>query len=289
MYNNLCFPQKRYGRTWVRPVCMVVFFMQAEKLKSFIQEVKDYKHVLYELTLKDLKVKYRGSMLGLVWSVLNPLLNMVVMTVVFSTLFRNDIEYFPVYYLSGYLIFTLNQEGSTEAMFSMHYAAPLLRKVYIPKYVFPVSKIITAIINLAFSLIAMFLIMLITRAPFHFTIFLLPVLVVYLSIFTTGLGLLLSALAARFRDVTYLYSVAMMAWSFLTPIFYPLEMLPQVVQFLQNFNPMFHYVNFSRNIILYGTPPSLTLHLFCIGCGLIMLAIGSRVFAKMQDSFIYYV
>lgn len=254
-----------------------------------MQNFKKYTPLLQELVLKDIKIKYRGSVLGLIWSVLNPLLNMVVMTVVFSTMFKNPIPNFPIYFLSGSLIFAYNQEATTEAMTSIIYGAGLLKKVYVPKYIFPLSKVIMALVNMAFSLVAMLLIMLVTGTKFHWTILMMPLLLFYVSLFATGLGLFLCAITVRFRDVRYFYTVLVMAWNFLTPIFYPASYLPEVVLQLQNFNPMFHYVNFSRNIVLYGVAPSIWLHLFCLGFGLLLLVIGTNVFKRMQDSFIYYI
>ena len=250
---------------------------------------RQYSTLLRELVFRDIKVKYRGSILGIIWTVLNPLLNMLVMTLVFSTIFASSIENFPVYYLAGSFIFTLNQEATIEAMYSVMRAGGLMKKVYVPKYIFPLSKIIVAIVNSLFSVVVLLLIMVFTGARFHATILLLPVAILYVSIFAIGLGMLLAALAVRFRDITYLYGVIVYAWTFLTPIFYDISMLPGIVQTLETFNPMFHYINFSRNVVLYGTLPSLTLHLFCLGFGLLMLAIGMYVFYKLQDTFIFYI
>lgn len=257
-------------------------------MRSRFTVFKQYSTLLRELVFRDIKVKYRGSILGLIWTVLNPLLNTIVMTIVFGGLFGYDLSY-PIYYLSGFLIFTLNQEASTEAMYSVMRSGGLMKKVYVPKYIFPLSKIIVAVINSLFSLIVLLIVMPIVGVPYRLTILLMPLCILYTAIFATGLGMLLAALAVRFRDITYLYSVIIYAWTFLTPLFYNISMLPEVVQQMENFNPMWHYVNFSRNIVLNGTWPSLTLHLFCLGFGLLMLAIGLYVFYKLQDTFIFYI
>lgn len=257
-------------------------------MQSRFTVFKQYSTLLRELVFRDIKVKYRGSILGIIWTILNPLLNMIVMTIVFGGLFGSE-RSFPVYYLSGFLIFTLNQEATTEAMYSVMRSGGLMKKVYVPKYIFPLSKIIVSIINSLFSLVVLLIIMPIVGVAYHPTILLMPVCILYTAIFATGLGMLLAALAVRFRDITYLYSVIIYAWTFLTPIFYNISMLPEIVQKMENFNPMWHYVNFSRNIVLNGTWPSLTLHLFCLGFGLLMLAIGLFVFYKLQDTFIFYI
>lgn len=148
-----------------------------------------------------------------------------------------------------------------------------------------------SVINSLFSLVVLLIIMPIAGVPYQLTIILLPLGIIYTTIFATGLGMLLAALAVRFRDITYLYNVITYAWTFLTPLFYDISMLgssPLLIS-LMNFNPMWHYVNFSRNVVLYGTWPSLTLHMFCLGFGLLMLAIGLYVFYKLQDTFIFYI
>lgn len=248
-----------------------------------------YSALLRELVARDIKVKYRGSLLGLLWSVLSPLLMMVVMTIVFSYIFKNDIPNFPIYYLSGSIIFTLNSEATSDGMYSIIGNASLLKKVYVPKYMFPLSKVFTALVNSLFSIIAMFIIMLATGTPFHATLWLLPVLLLYTCLFSAGLSLFLSAVGTRFRDLCFIYSVVVYAWMFLTPIFYPADKLEGIAATLMNFNPMFHLVNYSRNIVLYGMLPTLPLNLFCLGIGLGMLAIGWFTFRRLQKSFIFYI
>ncbi|NLW79966.1 MAG: ABC transporter permease [Ruminococcaceae bacterium] len=263
--------------------------MSASPSAPFKHPRHRYSALLQELVARDIKVKYRGSLLGLLWSVLSPLLMMVVMTIVFSYMFENDIPNYPIYYLSGYIIFTLNSEATNDGMYSIISNASLLKKVYVPKYMFPLSKVFTALVNALFSIIAMFIIMLVTGTPFHATLLLLPVLLVYTCLFSAGLSLFLAAVGTRFRDLCFIYSVAVYAWMFLTPIFYPDDKLGGFAATLMNFNPMFHLVNYSRNIILYGTLPSLQLNLFCLGIGLGMLAIGWFTFRRLQKSFIFYI
>ncbi len=259
-------------------------------MRARMQVFSRYSTLLHELVFRDIKIKYRGSILGVVWTVLNPLLNMIVMTIVFGTIFAYGPDY-PVYYLSGYLIFTLNVEASTEAMYSVMRSGGLMKKVYVPKYIFPLSKVIVAVVNSLFSVAVLLIIMPVAGVPYRLTLLLLPLGIAYITIFATGLGLLLAALAVRFRDLTYLYSVVTYAWTFLTPIFYDISMFQNAPLLLSamNFNPMWHYVNFSRNVVLNGTWPSPTLHLFCLGFGLLMFAIGCYVFYKMQDTFIFYI
>ncbi len=248
-----------------------------------------YKDLLYNLVTRDIKVRYRKSFLGMLWTVLNPLLMMMVMTIVFSTLFRSSIENFPIYFLAGNLIFTLNSEITNNCTYAIIGNAPLLKKVYIPKYLFPFSKAGSALVNLIFSLIAMFLVMVILRVPFLPTLLLLPIPIAYAFLFSLGLGLLLSAVTVYFRDIAYFYSVFLIAWNYFTPVFYPIEILPDFAKKLMLLNPLYHYIDYMRNLILQGTFPSMKENLVCLSMGIAMLLVGTYVFYKKQDNFILYI
>lgn len=256
-----------------------------EKMEGF----RRFTPLLRELVVRDIKVRYRHSALGLVWTVLNPLLMMVVITIVFSTLFKQNIPNFPIYYLSGSLIFAFNSESTTTALNSIISNASLIKKVYIPKYLFPLSNVLSGLVNLGFSLIAMFIVMLITDAPFHATLLLLPIPIFYTFLFSVGLGILLSAVTVFFRDIAHFYSVFILAWTYFTPIFYPVEILPDAVMKLMRLNPMYHLVTYMRSLVLYGVFPSLKENLLCLCLGLLMLALGLFVFYKKQDKFVLYV
>ena len=261
--------------------------------KSYVKEKMEgfrrFTPLLRELVVRDIKVRYRHSALGLVWTVLNPLLMMVVITIVFSTLFKQNIPNFPIYYLSGSLIFAFNSESTTTALNSIISNASLIKKVYIPKYLFPLSNVLSGLVNLGFSLIAMFIVMLITGAPFHTTLLLLPIPIFYTFLFSVGLGILLSAVTVFFRDIAHFYSVFILAWTYFTPIFYPVEILPDAAMKLMQLNPMYHLVTYMRSIVLYGVFPSLKENLLCLCLGLLMLALGLFVFYKKQDTFVLYV
>lgn len=256
-----------------------------EKMEGF----RRFMPLLRELVVRDIKVRYRHSALGLVWTVLNPLLMMVVITIVFSTLFKQNIPNFPIYYLSGSLIFAFNSESTTTALNSIISNASLIKKVYIPKYLFPLSNVLSGLVNLGFSLIAMVIVMLVTGAPFHATLLLLPIPIFYTFLFSVGLGILLSAVTVFFRDIAHFYSVFILAWTYFTPIFYPVEILPDAVMQLMRLNPMYHLVTYMRSIVLYGVFPSLKENLLCLCLGLLMLALGLFVFYKKQDKFVLYV
>ena len=257
----------------------------AEKLRA----LRRFLPLLRELVERDIKVRYRRSVLGLVWTVLNPLLMMTVITVVFSRLFRQNIPNYPIYYLSGSLLFSFNSEATSTALSSILSNAALIKKVYIPKYLFPLSNVLSALVNLGFSLLAMLLVMLFTGVPFRPTLLLLPVPVLYAFLFSAGLGILLSAVTVFFRDIAHFYSVFILAWTYFTPIFYPADILPDAVMKIMQLNPMYHLVTFMRSLVLYGTFPPLRENLLCLCLGLLMLALGLFVFYKKQDKFVLYV
>ena len=140
-----------------------------------------------------------------------------------------------------------------------------------------------------FSLIAMLIVMLVTGAPFHATLLLIPIPIFYVFVFATGLGILLSALTVYFRDIAHFYGVFILAWTYFTPIFYPVSILPKTVLKFMQFNPMYHYVEFMRELVLEGTFPSMTTNLLCFGIAALMLAVGLFVFYKKQDKFVFFV
>ena len=264
----------------------------AQKIELLKQKIKvflKYKTLLNELVVRDIKVRYRKSVLGLLWTVLNPLLMMCVITVVFSTLFRQNIPNFPIYYLAGSLIFSFNSEATSNGLYSIIGSASLIKKVYIPKYLFPISKVLSALVNLGFSLVAMFVVMIVTGAPFHATLLLMPLPIFYVFLFTSGLSLLLAAATVYFRDIAHFWGVFVLAWTYFSPIFYPVTILPSFAMKIMQLNPMYHYVTYMRDVVLYGTFPGMKENLICFLIGAVTLLIGLWVFYRKQDRFVLYV
>ena len=256
-----------------------------ERLNVFLK----YKNLLRELVARDIKVRYRRSFLGMLWTVLNPLLMMVVITIVFSTLFKQNIEHFPIYYLAGSLVFSFNSETTSNALYAIIGNSSLMKKVYIPKYLFPLSKTVSGLVNLGFSLIAMFIVMIILRVEFRPTLLLLPIPLFYVFLFAAGSGLFLAAVTVFFRDVANFYGVFVMAWTYFTPIFYPTSILPEAALKLMYLNPMYHYVEYMRQLILYGQFLGMKENLVCFLFGVISLVIGVIVFYKKQDRFVLFI
>ena len=248
-----------------------------------------FKHLLRLLVKRDFVSRYRKSVLGVLWSLLNPLLTMLVMTWVFSTFFRGTIENFPVYLLSGQIIYGFFNESTMQAMGSVIANEGIIKKVYVPKYVFPLSKVLSALVNLLFSFLAFLLVFIVTGAPFRWTMLLIPIPIIYTFVFSFGVAMLMSTLAVFFRDLTYLYGVFTLLLMYLTPIFYPVDILPDWMIPVIGFNPLYHFVDYIRCLSMWGTVPDLWSNMVCIGFALASLCGGVYVFMRQQDRHILYI
>lgn len=252
----------------------------------YFENFKKFKSLLYELVKRDIKVKYRRSVLGLLWTVLNPLLMMCVLTIVFSNVFKFDIDNFPVYLLCGNIIFSFFNEATTVSMSSVLNNGSLIKKVYVPKYLFPLSKVLSSFVNLISSLVALIIVVMFTGTKIHVSIIFSILPIFYVFVFALGIGLVLSALVVYFRDILHLYSVVLTVLMYLTPIFYPMSILPKGVYELVNANPITQFVQMLRECVLYGNIPSLSSNIYCISVSLIFLIMGIFVFWKCQDKFV---
>lgn len=245
--------------------------------------------ILSSLVSKDFKLKYRRSVLGVLWSVLNPLLMMIVLSAVFSTFFRFDIENFPLYLILGSTLFSLMADSTTSAMNSIVDSSALIKKIRINKLIFPLEKVLFQLVNYCLSLIAVAAVMIFFQVPPTVDLVFLPLLLLYVLMFSAGLGFLLSALVVFFRDIGHLWGVVITAWTYATPLFYPVSILPDWMQPVMAANPMYHYVTYLRDIALWNTAPGLQENLLCFAIGLITLVIGYAVFRKLEKKFILYV
>lgn len=260
---------------------------------------KKYSFLLKQLVSRDFKVKYKRSVLGMLWSLLYPVMMMVVMSVVFSNVFKFStpgVSYL-VYLMSGLVMFNYFSEASNLSMSSVVGNFSLINKVYIPKYIFPLSKCLVVGINFLLTLIPLYAVIIfeMLRHPefgmvLSFKHLLLPYSYLCLFLFTLGMGLLLATVSVFLRDMFYIYGIIITIWTYLTPIMYNLSVIEnEVLRSLMKLNPLYHYVNFSRQIILYDQIPSGMSFLACAASALVVLLIGIIVFKKNQDKFIYYV
>lgn len=249
-----------------------------------------YWPLLEQLVMKDIKLKYRRSFLGYLWSILNPLLIMIIMVIIFSSMFRFEIANYPVYLIIGQTIFNYVSEATNQAMWSITGNAALMKKTYVPKYIFTISKVTSTFINTVFALGAMLLVFLVCRVRFNVNMFFIPVILIQVYIFAMGLGMLLAQGTVFFRDIQYIYSAFVTAWMYATPIFYPIEQLSyRIMWFIKHFNPLYSYITQFRMIVLDGVFPDVRLILYGFVMSFIMLFIGVWCFARNQDRFILYI
>ena len=250
--------------------------------------------ILRELVTKDFKLKYRRSVLGVIWSVLNPLLMMLVMSLVFSFFLRYDnIEHYPLYLIVANITWQVFADSTNAGMMSIIDAAPLLKKVRVKKAVFPVEKVLFSLVNFLFSLIAVVVVMLWEGVAPTPVMLLAPICIVLLMVFCVGLSLLLSALAVFFRDLIHLWSVLLMAWMYATPLFWPVSMIEQVpyhaVRVLMYVNPMYNFVTFMRDTVIYATIPPVEVVVSCVAWALVSLVLGYFVFRTRERRFILFI
>ncbi len=260
---------------------------------SFLFGMRDilqkYGFLIRQLVQRDFKVRYKRSVLGVLWSFLNPLLMMIVQYMVFSRLFLSDIENYPVYLLSGMVVFNFFSEGVGQALSSIVGNAALITKVYIPKYIYPVTRVLLSGINLVMSFIPLFLAVLITGERITKAYLMLPYILCCVMVFTIGLGMALAAGMTFFRDVQFLWGVASMLWMYLTPLFYPVSIIPDSFRPVIMANPMYSFVGAVRSIVMGGAAPQPRVFFMCTMSALVMLAAGSMIFKKTQDRFVFYI
>lgn len=251
-----------------------------------ISALQRYGYLMRQLVARDFKTKYKRSMLGILWSFLNPLLTMMVQYIVFSTLFKSDIPNFPLYLLSGIVCFNFFSEATTMGLQSIVGNAALITKVYVPKYIYPVSRVFSSAINLLLSLIPLLAVMLLTETPIRPAILLLPFGLICLVGFCIGMGFVLSTLMVFFRDTQFLWGVVSMLWMYMTPIFYPESIIPAHYMTLYKCNPMYHIIRFVRIVLIEGVSPEPKAYALCLIASFVPLVLGAIIFKKNQDKFI---
>ena len=253
-----------------------------------INAINKYKFLISQLVSRDFKTKYKRSVFGVFWSFLNPLLTMIVQFLVFSTFFKADTQNYPVYLISGVVCFSFFSECTAMCLNSVSSNYRLITKVYIPKYIFPLSKTISSSVNLAISLVPLLLVTIITGTALHMSFFLMFYFLVCLIIFSLGIGMILATLMVFFRDIQFLWSVICTIWQYATPIFYPAEIIPEKYRFIVRFNPLYHFIGCMRKCLIDGVSPEPINYVYCLIFALGSLAIGSYIFKKCQDKFTLY-
>ena len=256
---------------------------------QFIKNIYKYRYLLQELVARDIKKKYRRSILGVFWSLLNPLFTMIITAMIFSHLFRFDIENYPLYLLCGQIMFTFYNESTRFAMLSIIENGILLKKVYVLKYLFPTSRVLSSCVNLLFTLPALFLIIGFTEANFSIATFTFIIPLILMLIFCLGIGLIMTTLAVYFRDIIHLYSVFLSLLSYATPIFYPESIVPEEYALVLKLNPLCYYLKAFRQAICDGMVPELDLLIICTAISTFTIFFGWFLFKKYQNNFVLYI
>lgn len=257
--------------------------------KAFGIALTKYRFLIKQLVSRDFKVKYKRSVLGVAWSFLNPLLTMLVQYVVFSTIFKSSVPNFPVYLLVGTIFYSFFSEAISMGMSSVVGNASLIKKVYVPKYIYPVSRVLSSLTNFALSFLPLILVMIITQTSFELSLLLLMYDILCFLGFIMGMTLILSTAAVFFQDVQFLWGVVSMIWMYLTPIFYPESIIPDRFLKLYHLNPLYQYINFARTCIIEGISPHPAAYLGCLLPAVVFLLIGAWVFKRHQDKFVLYI
>jgi lipopolysaccharide transport system permease protein len=261
-----------------------------KKLLSCLDTFVRYRELFFQLVSRDIKLKYRRSFLGYLWSILNPLFTMLVMTIVFSSMFARGIDTFSVYLLSGHIIFSFMTGAVGRALPSVLGAAGIIKKVYVPKYIFTLAAVTSEFVTMLFSLGALLVVIILTRTPFSWRLFLIPIPIIEVYIFSLGMGFLLAQAMVFFRDIQYLWGVFSTAWMYLTPIFYPVSMLPEKLRFLvTHFNPLYYYIAQFRYFVLGGETGWWKEALWGMAASILVLVIGLVCFSRAKNKFILYI
>ncbi len=254
-----------------------------------LKKLKRYDFLFEELVKRDFAKKYKRTILGMAWSILSPLLNLLIMWMVFSTFFGNNVNHYVIYLFAGQLVFSYFTDATTQGMNSLVSNAGIFTKVNIPKYLFLFSQNISSLINFGLTLLVFFTFVAIDGIPFTWKFMLLVYPVTCLIIFNVGLGLILSALFVFFRDMQYLWSILSQLIMWMSAVFYTIDGYSYTVQCAFLLNPLYLYIRYFRKIVIDGTIPTLQFHLLAAAYALIAFAVGAYMYKKNNHEFLYYV
>lgn len=254
-----------------------------------IERFRKNQFLFEELIKRDFKKKYKRTALGMLWSLLSPLFMLLVMALVFTQFFGHTTEHYIIYMFAGNLIFSYFKEATSAGMSSLVVNSSIFTKVNVPKYMFLLSRNVSALINFGLTLVIFFIFVALEGIPFHWNFLLLIYPILCLVIFNIGVGLILSAMYMIFKDVQYLYDIFTLALMYFSAIFYNIEAYALHIQYLFYMNPIYVYIRYFRKIIIDNDIPQLSFHLLCAFYALVVLAIGSWVYKKYNHRFLYYV
>jgi len=255
-------------------------------IEEFLSLLK-YRELVYQFTARTITARYKRSVIGVAWTILNPLATMIVLTLVFSQIFKFNVQDYPVYVLSGLMAWNFFSHTTSAAMGEMIWSGGLLNRIYVPKSVFAVSAIGTGLVNLGLSFIPLLLIAIILGVKITPAVLVLPFSVLLLSIFALGIGLFLATAAVYFADMIPVYEVLLTIWFYATPIIYPVEILPKQLLWLFSLNPMLYLVQIFRDPLYKGVVPEWQVWVIATGFALAAFLIGGLVFTSKSNDYAY--
>src|SRR5215470_2199921 len=268
--------------TWVYP--------SQKRSASPVAELWDYRALLRNLVTRDLKVRHRRSVLGIAWTMLNPLITTLILAIVFSKFFGmgDGSRDFTLYVITGLTIWNLFSSASAVGLTSIQTSGSIIRKVYVPKVVFPVAAVASSLVNFGFALATLLLYMLATRTPFRWTFFLTIIPIAELVVFSVGLSMVLATLYVYFRDIKWFYDSALLAWFYATPIFYPPEIIGEKYLPILRLNPIWTILRTFRSPIISGTPPRMHDIVVAALVAILALVVGWLVLRSSEQNLINY-
>ncbi len=254
-----------------------------------IEKIKRYRFLFEELVKRDFTKKYKRTALGMLWSILGPLMTLGVMAMVFTQFFGRTMEYYIIYMFCGNIVYHYFKESTQSGMTSLFDNSQIFSKINVPKYMFLLSKNVSTFINFCLNFVTLFVFCLIDGVGITWKFLLLVYPVFFLVLFNLGMGLILSALYLMFRDIKYLYDIFTLLLMYVSAIFYTVDAYPEHIQQLFYLNPVYVYISYFREIILHGNIPSLSVHLLAMGYAALALIIGAVIYKKKNYKFLYYI
>ena len=254
-----------------------------------IQKMKKYQFLFEELVKRDFKKKYKRTVLGMAWSILSPLLTLLVMRLVFTQFFGRNTPHYTTYLFCGTLVFSYSNESTSQGMHSLMGNSGIFTKVNVPKYLFLLSKNVQTLINFGLTLCVFFFFFFIDRITFTWKFIFLLYPIICLVLFNIGVGLVLSALFVFFRDIQYLWSIFTQLLMYMSAIFYTIDKYNPTIQNLFLMNPVYLFIRYFRKIVIEATVPTVWFHLLLLTDVIIILGIGFWMYKKYNTKFLYYV
>ncbi len=258
-------------------------------INELIERARKHRFLFEELVKRDFKGKYKRTFLGVLWSMLSPLLQLFVMSMVFTRFFGRTTPHYTIYLFSGNLVFSYFNEATNQGMTALESNAHIFSKINVPKYIFLLSKNVSSLINFGLTLAIYFIFVIIDGIGLHWNFLMLIYPVVCLLAFNVGMGLILSALHVFFKDIKYLYSILTMLLMYLSAIFYTLDMFEPFQQSLFYLNPIYGYIDYFRSVVIRGVIPPLWHHAICLGYAVLAVAVGGWIYHKNNYKFLYYI